>query len=57
MYREEIRSRERSPAAGVTCTAELAIVGAGALMATPTTPEWARAQIEHECSGFFAVSG
>jgi len=57
MYREEIRSSERSPAAGVTCTAELAKTGAGVLIATATTPEWARAQIEHERSGVFAVSG
>lgn len=57
MYREEISSRERRPAAGVTCTAELEKTGAGALIATATTLEWTRAQTEHECSGAFEVSG
>ena len=51
MQRDEAKSRDCGETARVTCTAELAKNGAGALTAAGTTPACARAQTEHERSG------
>lgn len=51
MQWDETKRRDCGETVPVTCTAELAKTGAGALIATGTTPAWARAQTEHERSG------
>jgi hypothetical protein len=50
MQREETKSRDCGESERVACTAELTKTGAGALIATGTTPAWARAHTAHERS-------
>jgi hypothetical protein len=57
MQRDETKSRDCGESAGVTCAAELAKRGTGALSATGTTPAWAKAQTEHERSGVREACG
>ena len=57
MQRDEAKSRNCGESARVTFTEEMAKTGAGAVIATGTTPACARAQTEHERSGVREASG
>jgi hypothetical protein len=57
MQRDETKSRNCGESARVTFTEEMAKTGAGAVIATGTTPACARAQTEHERSGVREASG
>jgi hypothetical protein len=57
MQRDETKSSDCGESVRVTCTAELAKIGAGVLTATGPTPAWARAQTEHERSGVREACG
>ena len=55
MQRDETKSKDCGETARVICIAELVKTGAGALIATGTTPAWAKTQTGQERSGVRAA--